>query len=245
MCRTTCSTSARTCRPRLAATRSIRPCGSTQSYIEELEADCDRFLEDLEELRSFILPGGTPGRPSCTWRGPCTPSRRTVGVGGGGALGTGDVGVNPLTATYLNRLCDLLFILGRTANQAVGDVLWAPGGGPSPLAPLESRAAPRPAQGCCLDRRAPKGQRGPRLGAPGSGRERRTSPRGIVCPLPPPRRKAVHTVTSRALPRRAGAAHTIRGKHHPANPDVLPSRYVARKRHGVAAWGGQPAVAEN
>ncbi len=36
--------------------------------------------------------------------------------------------MNPLTATYLNRLSDLLFILERTANKEVGDVLWVPGG---------------------------------------------------------------------------------------------------------------------
>ena len=34
---------------------------------------------------------------------------------------------NPLTARYLNRLSDLLFILARLANPA-GDVLWKPGG---------------------------------------------------------------------------------------------------------------------
>ena len=34
---------------------------------------------------------------------------------------------NPLAATYLNRLSDLLFILARAANPA-GDVLWVPGG---------------------------------------------------------------------------------------------------------------------
>ena len=33
---------------------------------------------------------------------------------------------NPLTARYLNRLSDLLFILGRVANPG-GDVLWRPG----------------------------------------------------------------------------------------------------------------------
>ncbi len=44
--------------------------------------------------------------------------------------GSGDAGgVNPLTAQYLNRLSDLLFILCRHANRSVGDVLWAPGGG--------------------------------------------------------------------------------------------------------------------
>ena len=39
--------------------------------------------------------------------------------------------MNPLTATYLNRLSDLLFILARVANTAEaggqGDVLWQPG----------------------------------------------------------------------------------------------------------------------
>jgi cob(I)alamin adenosyltransferase len=33
---------------------------------------------------------------------------------------------NPLTARYLNRLSDLLFILARVANPD-GDVLWSPG----------------------------------------------------------------------------------------------------------------------
>jgi cob(I)alamin adenosyltransferase len=36
--------------------------------------------------------------------------------------------MNPLTAQYLNRLSDLLFILARVANGADGDVLWKPGG---------------------------------------------------------------------------------------------------------------------
>jgi cob(I)alamin adenosyltransferase len=39
--------------------------------------------------------------------------------------------MNPLTATYLNRLSDLLFILAREANTpelgGAGDVLWRPG----------------------------------------------------------------------------------------------------------------------
>jgi cob(I)alamin adenosyltransferase len=42
----------------------------------------------------------------------------------------GEGGVNPLTAQYLNRLSDLLFILARVANlPRGGDVLWQPGGG--------------------------------------------------------------------------------------------------------------------
>ena len=42
------------------------------------------------------------------------------------ALDTYHGGMNPLTATYLNRLSDLLFILARIAN-AGDDLLWQPG----------------------------------------------------------------------------------------------------------------------
>lgn len=41
-----------------------------QSYIDKLEADCDRFLEELEKLRSFILPGVRRGPPCSTRRAP-------------------------------------------------------------------------------------------------------------------------------------------------------------------------------
>jgi len=109
------------------------------AWIDELEADCDRYNEELEKLRSFILPGGTPGsahlhlartiarraeRSAWTaleaYGSDPPPEGADRGVGG----------VNPLTAKYLNRLSDLLFILARVANlEAGGDVLWQPGGG--------------------------------------------------------------------------------------------------------------------
>ncbi len=101
-----------------------------QFYIDKLEADCDRFLAELEKLRSFILPGGTPG--AALLHQACTVVRRAerstwaaLEVHGAKAE---NGSVNPLTATYLNRLSDLLFILARTANKEVGDVLWVPGG---------------------------------------------------------------------------------------------------------------------
>jgi cob(I)alamin adenosyltransferase len=43
------------------------------------------------------------------------------------AIETDPERTNPLTAKYLNRLSDLLFILGRAANPD-GDVKWVPGG---------------------------------------------------------------------------------------------------------------------
>lgn len=35
-------------------------------WIDELEADCDRLNEDLETLRSFILPEVRPAQRTCT-----------------------------------------------------------------------------------------------------------------------------------------------------------------------------------
>ncbi|MEV0439358.1 cob(I)yrinic acid a,c-diamide adenosyltransferase [Streptomyces spectabilis] len=96
-----------------------------QAYVDKLEADCDRFNEDLEKLRSFILPGGTPG--AALLHQACTVVRRAERSTWGALEAHGET-MNPLTATYLNRLSDLLFILARTANKEVGDVLWVPGG---------------------------------------------------------------------------------------------------------------------
>ena len=95
-----------------------------QSYIDRLEQDCDRFNEELEKLRSFILPGGTPG--AAYLHVACTVVRRAE-RSTWAAIEVHGESINPLTATYLNRLSDLLFILARTANKAVGDVLWVPG----------------------------------------------------------------------------------------------------------------------
>lgn len=95
-----------------------------QSYVDRLEADCDRFLEGLEKLRSFILPGGTPG--AALLHQACTVVRRAERSTWAALAEHGET-MNPLTATYLNRLSDLLFILARTANKERGDVLWVPG----------------------------------------------------------------------------------------------------------------------
>ncbi|MEU9334457.1 cob(I)yrinic acid a,c-diamide adenosyltransferase [Streptomyces sp. NPDC048290] len=96
-----------------------------QFYIDRLEADCDRFNERVEKLRSFILPGGTGG--AALLHQACTVVRRGERATWA-ALEVHGSSMNPLTATYLNRLSDLLFILARVANRGHGDVLWVPGG---------------------------------------------------------------------------------------------------------------------
>jgi cob(I)alamin adenosyltransferase len=100
-----------------------------EPYITRLEAACDAFNAGLKPLRSFILPGGTPGAALLhVARTVVRRSERTTWQ----AIQTHGEGINPLTAKYLNRLSDLLFILCRIANEGPngenGDVLWKPGG---------------------------------------------------------------------------------------------------------------------
>ena len=98
-----------------------------ESYVTALEQACDEFNERLPTLRSFILPGGTPGAALLHTARVVT--RRAERTAWAAVADHGDT-VSPWPAKYLNRLSDLLFILARAANQAgsVEDVLWRPGG---------------------------------------------------------------------------------------------------------------------
>jgi cob(I)alamin adenosyltransferase len=99
------------------------PLRVTEEYVTRLEAACDTHNADLPTLRSFVLPGGTPGAALLhTARTVARRAERTTWA----ALEVHD-DMNALTARYLNRLSDLLFILARKANPE-GDVLWKPGG---------------------------------------------------------------------------------------------------------------------
>jgi cob(I)alamin adenosyltransferase len=80
-----------------------------EGYVTALEAACDEYNADLPVLRSFVLPGGTPGAALLH-------TARAVST------------ISGWPARYLNRLSDLLFILARAANETTGDVLWRPGG---------------------------------------------------------------------------------------------------------------------
>ena len=94
-----------------------------QAAIDRLEADCDDANAPLEELRSFVLPGGseTAARLHVA-RAVCRRAEREV-------LSVAEERpLNPLAAVYLNRLSDLLFVLARAANAGGEEPLWRPGG---------------------------------------------------------------------------------------------------------------------
>ncbi|MGW4123847.1 cob(I)yrinic acid a,c-diamide adenosyltransferase [Nocardia sp. NPDC004711] len=100
------------------------PLRITQVYIDRLEKWCDEFNEPLAPLNSFILPGGTPLAALLhTARTVARRAERSAWA----AVAAHPDDTNALPAKYLNRLSDLLFILGRVANPD-GDILWRPGG---------------------------------------------------------------------------------------------------------------------
>lgn len=100
------------------------PLRVTDAYVERLEAACDEHNAALSKLNSFVLPGGTVG--GSLLHVARTTARRAERSAWALYEAEPDT-TNPLTARYLNRLSDLLFILAREANPG-GDVLWKPGG---------------------------------------------------------------------------------------------------------------------
>jgi cob(I)alamin adenosyltransferase len=89
--------------------------------IAELERAIDACERELEPLKAFILPGGTPKAAALhVARTVCRRAeRRVVAV-------RREVNVPELVVIYLNRLSDLLFMLARVANRraGAGEVTW-------------------------------------------------------------------------------------------------------------------------
>ena len=89
--------------------------------ISELERAIDDCEQELEPLRAFILPGGTPKAAALhVARTVCRRAERRV------VRLQQDVELPALTIIYLNRLSDLLFTLARLANRraGAGEVTW-------------------------------------------------------------------------------------------------------------------------
>ncbi len=102
----------------------VEPLRVTEEQITYLENQIDSYNQELSELRSFVLPSGTPAASLLHVARTVT---RRAERSTWHAIHSFGAGVNPLTAKYLNRLSDLLFVLARHANREEGDVLWVPG----------------------------------------------------------------------------------------------------------------------
>ena len=92
-----------------------------EARITELEHAIDDGEAELEPLRSFILPCGTPKAAALhVARTVCRRAERHV------VRMQHEVELPPLAVIYLNRLSDLLFTLARVANRraGAGEVTW-------------------------------------------------------------------------------------------------------------------------
>ncbi|MGB4065784.1 MAG: cob(I)yrinic acid a,c-diamide adenosyltransferase [Azonexus sp.] len=94
------------------------------AQVARLETQAEAFNADLPMLKEFILPGGTRAAALAHLsRTVCRRAERSM---------VRLHGAEPLSEAarrYINRLSDLLFILGRALNRAGGrgDVLWQKG----------------------------------------------------------------------------------------------------------------------
>ena len=94
-----------------------------EQRIAELERAIDDGDAELEPLRAFIVPGGTPKAAALhVARTVCRRAERRVVQ----LQGESDAEIPQLAVIYLNRLSDLLFTLARVANRraGAGEVTW-------------------------------------------------------------------------------------------------------------------------
>src|SRR5687768_10807560 len=89
--------------------------------VAQLEQAIDDGEAELEPLRAFIIPGGTPKAAALhVARTVCRRAERRV------VHLKHEVELPELVVIYLNRLSDLLFVLARVANRraGAGEVTW-------------------------------------------------------------------------------------------------------------------------
>ena len=111
-----------------AAEKANRPAlRIVESQVDRLEREIDELNLDLDPLKSFVLPGGSPAAAALHLaRTVCRRGERLM-VRLAATPGE-EVGESALK--YVNRLSDLLFVAARWANdRGATDVLWAPASG--------------------------------------------------------------------------------------------------------------------
>lgn len=92
-----------------------------QEDIDALEQEIDALNDDLEPLKSFILPGGGPASTATHLaRTVCRRVERTVVT-----LAAAEA-IRPEAVKYLNRASDYFFVLSRALSAQLGhdEVLW-------------------------------------------------------------------------------------------------------------------------
>jgi cob(I)alamin adenosyltransferase len=103
-----------------ATTQALR---IVPTQVEALEHAIDDLNAELEPLKSFVLPGGSPAAAALHQaRTVCRRAERAI------TLLASQESVGGPALAYINRLSDYLFVAARFANnRGASDVLWVPG----------------------------------------------------------------------------------------------------------------------
>lgn len=97
----------------------------SDAQVKRLESEIDTLNRELQPLRSFVLPGGTPAASYLHLAR--TISRRAERLVVALAARP-DEPVGAPALRYINRLSDFLFVAARYANdKGKSDVTWVPG----------------------------------------------------------------------------------------------------------------------
>jgi cob(I)alamin adenosyltransferase len=91
--------------------------------IEKLEGSIDKFESELPPITNFILPGGNVAASQIHQVRTIVRRAETLVV----KLSDKDE-INSNSIKYLNRLSDLMFVMGRLINKRNGveDIIWKP-----------------------------------------------------------------------------------------------------------------------
>ncbi len=113
------------CTPDTGKKLDYEPLRISAAQTARVEADIDGLNRNLNPLRSFILPGGSPAAAALHLAR--TVARRAERNMVALAQVDGEH-VNEEGVRYINRVSDLLFVAGRVVNDnGNADVLWVPG----------------------------------------------------------------------------------------------------------------------
>jgi len=114
------------CVPDRGKKLEFEPLRILPKQYERLETEIDELNDELQPLRSFVLPGGDPAAAQLHMaRTICRRAERLVVE----LASNPDEHVSEGAIAYINRLSDFFFVASRWVNHVSGqgDVLWVPG----------------------------------------------------------------------------------------------------------------------
>jgi len=101
------------------------PIRMTEKQVTRLETEIDALNKDLEPLRSFVIPGGSPAAAALHV---CRTVSRRAEREMVELAGREDEIVDEAALKFINRLSDFFFVAARWVNdKGTADVLWVPG----------------------------------------------------------------------------------------------------------------------